>query len=186
MRPRVPPSFFSIDELLLPPNVVTATRFVIALLFPLAARSTSLALLFLVSAAGSDVLDGWLARRGDRITATGVVLDPIADKAFALSVVATLVAQRKLPVWGAPCLLLRELIEAPLLAWVFLHPSAPDEADVRLVGLSRPGKVATAAEFAAVLFALVLPSALTPLLLFAGAAGLAAGIGYWDRELSRK
>ena len=186
MRPRVPPGFFSLGELLLAPNVVTGTRLVLALAFPLVAGSTPAALLVLLGAAGSDVLDGWLARRGGRVTATGIILDPIADKAFALSVVATLLAERKLPAWGAPCLLVREILEAPLLAWMLFEHSSSRTSDLREVGATGPGKLATVAEFVAVLLAVTAPWALTPALVVAAVAGVAAGVGYWERELARK
>src|SRR5262249_51569745 len=97
-----PPGFFSPKELLLPPNLVSALRLPLALLFPFAARSKGQALAVLALAGLTDVLDGWLAREKRQVTPTGAVLDPIADKAFALSVVGTLIAQGKIPRWGIP------------------------------------------------------------------------------------
>lgn len=45
-----------------------------------------------VLAALTDFLDGWLARRLDRITALGKMLDPIADKVMVILALATLMA----------------------------------------------------------------------------------------------
>jgi CDP-diacylglycerol--glycerol-3-phosphate 3-phosphatidyltransferase/cardiolipin synthase len=182
---RTPPGFFSSKELLLPPNVVSALRLPLALLFPFAARSQGTALLVLALAGLTDVLDGWLARENQQVTSTGAVLDPIADKVFALSVVGTLIAQGKIPRWGIPALLAREILEAPLLLWV-LRETRAGKAPVPEVRANVPGKLATVAQFAAVMAALELPEALPAALAAAAATGTVAGVAYWRRELARR
>jgi CDP-diacylglycerol--glycerol-3-phosphate 3-phosphatidyltransferase/cardiolipin synthase len=185
MRPRTPASFFSLEELLLPPNLITALRLPLAAIFPFAARSRTSALAVLAAAGLTDALDGWLARRNGQVTATGAVLDPIADKAFAVSVVTTLAAHRRIPAWGVPALLAREILEAPLLLRVLLegrdYTGAGAEADVTATS---PGKAATTAQLAAVMIALEAPSLLTPALLLSAVLGTAAGLAYWQRELA--
>jgi CDP-diacylglycerol--glycerol-3-phosphate 3-phosphatidyltransferase/cardiolipin synthase len=183
---RLPPGFFSVRELLLPPNAIAATRLLLAVLFPVVAGSTRAALAVVLCAGGTDVLDGWLARRGKWVTSTGIVLDPIADKAFALSVVVTLIARRNLPLWAAPCLLLREALEAPLVASMALLTSGRGAGEVGEASANTAGKVATVAEFASVVVALTAPWALTPALVVAASAGFVAGAGYWARELTRR
>lgn len=186
MRPRVPSKLFSREELLLPPNLVSALRLPLALLFPFVAKSKTKALLVLGAAALTDAVDGWLARTNGQVTATGAVLDPIADKTFALSVVATLVARRAIPAWGVPALLARELFEAPLLVWIFLQERDDTrearEAEVRA---NEPGKIATTAQLVAVMAALATPRLVRPALVVAGVAGTIAGLAYWKRELER-
>ncbi len=49
-----------------------------------------------VAVAGSDGLDGWLARR-QGTTRSGAFLDPLADKAVVVAALATLAAQGRLP-----------------------------------------------------------------------------------------
>jgi CDP-diacylglycerol--glycerol-3-phosphate 3-phosphatidyltransferase/cardiolipin synthase len=163
---------------------MSAVRFPLALIFPFVAAEKGKALAVLALAGLTDVLDGWLARRNGQATATGAVLDPIADKAFALSVVATLIAQGKIPRWGIPALLAREILEAPLLAWLLLerhHGAPPPEVQANV-----PGKMATTAQFAAVMAALELPAALPAALAISAVAGTVAGVAYWRRELGRR
>lgn len=47
-------------------------------------------LFILLSAALSDFLDGWVARRMGRVSALGALLDPFADKCFACSAIVLL------------------------------------------------------------------------------------------------
>jgi cardiolipin synthase (CMP-forming) len=184
---QTPPGFFSAEELLLLPNVLSFLRLPLAVLFPLVAGSRGKALAVLAAAGLTDVLDGWLARRDGQVTATGAVLDPIADKAFAFSVVATLLAQGKIPRWGIPALLAREILEAPLLVWVLLRVREEgDSQRVSQVRANQPGKMATLAQFAAVMAALGLPAALPAALAVAAVTGTAAGVAYWRRELGRR
>ncbi len=184
--PRTPPGFFSAEELGLLPNVLSSLRLPLAVLFPFVARSRPLAVAVLVAAGLTDVLDGWLARRDGRTTATGAVLDPIADKVFALSVVGTLLAHGKLPRWGIPALLAREILEAPLLLWVLHEARHGDRERVPAVHANTPGKIATAAQFAAVMAALELPAALPAALVVAAATGTVAGVAYLRREMARR
>jgi CDP-diacylglycerol--glycerol-3-phosphate 3-phosphatidyltransferase/cardiolipin synthase len=185
MRAHAPPGFFSTEELLLAPNVLSALRLPLALAFPFAARSRGPALTVLALAAMTDVLDGWMARSRGQVTATGAVLDPIADKVFALSVVTTLIARRRIPAWGIPALLSREILEAPLLVWG-LVARPHEEREVTDVRANVPGKIATVAQFAAVMAAIEAPALLPAALSAAAVAGLAAGVMYWKRELGRK
>jgi CDP-diacylglycerol--glycerol-3-phosphate 3-phosphatidyltransferase/cardiolipin synthase len=175
---------FALRELLLLPNVLSLLRIPLALAFPFVAASPALSLAVLAAAGATDVFDGWVARRLNQVTATGAIVDPIADKAFAVTVVVTLLARHDLPAWAVVPLLARELFEAPLLAWVFLtgrHRGARlDEAAANV-----PGKAATIAQFAAVMSAIALPRALPALLLLASVAGAGAGVAYWLRELGR-
>jgi len=58
-----------------------------------------LALGTFVAASLSDVLDGWLARRLNQVTALGTVLDPIVDIAFNFAIFASLAVAGLLPRW---------------------------------------------------------------------------------------
>lgn len=184
--PTGPGGFFSTEELLLPPNLMTALRLPLAVIFPFVARSEGKAMAVLALAGLTDVLDGWLARSDGQVTTTGAVLDPIADKAFAVSVVGTLVAQGKIPRWGAAALLAREILEAPLLFWVLAQARDegvdPRDGEVHANG---PGKMATVVQFAAVVVALELPALLPFALAAAATTGTMAGLAYWKRELAR-
>lgn len=174
----------SARDLMLAPNVVSLTRLPLALLFPFATVNPPVAFAVLLAAGLTDVVDGWLARRNGQETALGAIVDPIADKVFAITVVVTLLVNGTLPLWAVPALLVREIFEAPLLAWCFLTKRKREERP-RDVRANIPGKLATVLQFAAVMAALAMPAYLTTVLAVAAAAGAFAGISYWIRELGR-
>jgi len=70
------------------PNALTVVRLLAAIILPLGyvvlahPYSDALAFVLFTSAALTDFLDGWLARRWEQTTALGRLLDPIADKAM--------------------------------------------------------------------------------------------------------
>ncbi|HEU4685217.1 MAG TPA: CDP-diacylglycerol--glycerol-3-phosphate 3-phosphatidyltransferase [Nitrospira sp.] len=72
------------------PNLITLVRillipiFVILFATPTSDRSLIAAIVF-VTAALSDLLDGYIARRTGQVTRLGKLLDPIADKLLVLS-----------------------------------------------------------------------------------------------------
>jgi CDP-diacylglycerol--glycerol-3-phosphate 3-phosphatidyltransferase len=63
--------------------------------------------IFLV-AAGTDLLDGYLARRLKQVTTIGTLLDPIADKLLVSAALISLVQIRALPGWMAVLIISRE------------------------------------------------------------------------------
>ncbi len=89
------------------PNTLTVIRIAVVplfLLFPLfdgRIGSTVLAWLFIVAAI-TDIVDGWLARRGQQVTSIGKLLDPLADKLLASTALIMLLAIGRVPVWAAP------------------------------------------------------------------------------------
>lgn len=57
----------------------------------------------------TDVLDGRIARRRNQISNFGVILDPIADKAFIATALVGLSILGKMPWWVTVVILLREI-----------------------------------------------------------------------------
>ncbi len=60
-------------------------------------------------AAGTDWLDGYLARRLDQVSALGKVLDPLVDKLLIVAPILSLIELGRVPAWGAFLIIGREL-----------------------------------------------------------------------------
>jgi CDP-diacylglycerol--glycerol-3-phosphate 3-phosphatidyltransferase len=67
-----------------------------------------LSLAIFLSAAFTDLLDGYLARRWKQVTTIGTLLDPIADKLLISAALISLVQVRVLPGWMAILIIARE------------------------------------------------------------------------------
>jgi CDP-diacylglycerol--glycerol-3-phosphate 3-phosphatidyltransferase len=67
-----------------------------------------LALAIFLTAAGTDLLDGYLARRWKQVTTIGTLLDPIADKLLISAALISLVEIQALPGWMAIVIVGRE------------------------------------------------------------------------------
>jgi CDP-diacylglycerol--glycerol-3-phosphate 3-phosphatidyltransferase len=98
------------------PIILTLFRLVIVppffiFLLPSANDNLTQFLLFclFVSAALTDFLDGYLARRWKQVSLLGSLLDPFADKVFITSVIMPLVALQRMPLAIAFCIIVREL-----------------------------------------------------------------------------
>lgn len=72
--------------------------------------SDTVALVVFVLAAITDVLDGMLARKLNKISNLGKVLDPLGDKLMALSALACLTIDRIIPIWAVIVLLGKEVL----------------------------------------------------------------------------
>ncbi|XGV98660.1 MAG: CDP-diacylglycerol--glycerol-3-phosphate 3-phosphatidyltransferase [Leptolyngbya sp. BL-A-14] len=68
-----------------------------------------LALLVFLLAAGTDWLDGYLARKLNQVTELGKFLDPLVDKLLVLAPLLSLVELGRVPAWGVFLILAREL-----------------------------------------------------------------------------
>ncbi|AFY65017.1 CDP-diacylglycerol--glycerol-3-phosphate 3-phosphatidyltransferase [Geitlerinema sp. PCC 7407] len=62
-----------------------------------------------VLAAGTDWLDGYLARRLNQVTDLGKFLDPLVDKLLVLAPLMALIGLGQVPAWGVFIILAREL-----------------------------------------------------------------------------
>lgn len=169
-------------DLLLLPTLLSALRLPLALAVWLFPQRPIVVLGLLVAAGISDVLDGWLARRWRQATPLGAVVDGVADKVFAMAVVATLVVHYELSLFGALALAAREIVEAPLVVWWMFHRHR------RHARASTPkanwlGKLATVIQFAAVV-AVVKGELTTTLLSLSAAAAVLSALAYWRRELN--
>jgi cardiolipin synthase len=145
------------------PNLLSCSRLVLAAGF-VAAGATEARVGLIGAAAATDFLDGWLARRVRATSRWGALLDPVADRVFVLTAVATFLFTGKLSTSAYFILLMRDLatavgfLVARIIPWLRRVPF-----QARILG-----KVVTVLQLVTLAAVLVLPDAV-PLLL----AGLA-------------
>ena len=87
------------------PNSITMVRtaavpvLLLLPLFPGRTGSQVIAWCFIVAAL-TDLLDGWLARRGQMVTHIGKLLDPLADKLIVTAALVVMLAMGRIPLWA--------------------------------------------------------------------------------------
>jgi len=94
------------------PNIITFSRIPLAAIFVMLfmdGRELQ-ALLVLAIAGVTDLLDGFVARSFNLVSDTGKLLDPLADKILAVSVLAALTLKGYVPLWAAAALAVKELL----------------------------------------------------------------------------
>ena len=93
------------------PLFITFLRFVLIVptLYALETDRRLFASFFILLAGISDWLDGDLARRNKKVTNLGILLDPLVDKAFVLSVLSFFLYRQEIGLVPFVLLLLREL-----------------------------------------------------------------------------
>ncbi len=119
------------------PNRITAARFVVAsglfvvlaqfaeadkLLVESSRPRMSLTFWLFIVTAVSDILDGWLARRGNHITAFGRIADPFVDKVLVLGTMIFLAvmpwSREFFPAWIVVVILSREFLVTGIRGYV--------------------------------------------------------------------
>jgi cardiolipin synthase len=161
------------------PGLLSLARVPLALVFPWVMARPGLAISVLTAAAFTDVADGWYARRFNDETPMGRILDPITDKIFVVTVVASMIASGILSIGETFLLATRELCELALLAyWALVWRGRPRPAH----GANRLGKAATVMQFATIAALLMGTSQRTVWILATAACGLLSGASYTVRE----
>jgi CDP-diacylglycerol--glycerol-3-phosphate 3-phosphatidyltransferase len=100
------------EEIFSIPNVLSFARifFVIPIYYFLSVNENFTALWFIVAAVFMDWLDGTIARKTNRITTLGKILDPLADKINTTGGFIALVLYQGFPLWIALVIILRDLL----------------------------------------------------------------------------
>jgi CDP-diacylglycerol--glycerol-3-phosphate 3-phosphatidyltransferase len=124
------------------PNTITLLRtgaVPLLLLFPLVAESrvgSQITAWIFIVAALTDLVDGWLARRGAQETKIGKLLDPLVDKLLVSTALIVLLSVGRVPAWAT---VLVVVIVGRELAVTGLRGLA--SAGGRVMGASGWGKV---------------------------------------------
>jgi CDP-diacylglycerol--glycerol-3-phosphate 3-phosphatidyltransferase len=87
------------------PNALTMLRMAVVPLmlvmpFAMSPRGSIILAWLYILAATTDVIDGWLARRGQQVTEVGKLLDPLADKMLVATSLIMLVAVGRIESWA--------------------------------------------------------------------------------------
>jgi cardiolipin synthase len=126
------------DRVLTVPNVLTVLRFMgvpIFIWLVLARQEYGFAVLVLAIMAGTDWVDGYVARRFDQASRLGRVMDPIADRLALIAVAITLVIAGVVHWLYVAALVVPDAVLLVLtLSYFHGHPDLP---------VSRIGKIRT-------------------------------------------
>ena len=165
-------------------NVLTLSRIPFGIAFWFVTHRPIWALAVMIVGGATDLVDGAVARRRGQAGRNGVGawLDPVCDKFFVLTMVAALLTVRRPEIWMVVAIAAREIVVVPLALAYRLVPGVRQRLSYDFRA-GRPGKLATAAQFAA-LTAILFGSGLLPwFAALAGIVGLAAGGDYIRRAL---
>jgi phosphatidylglycerophosphate synthase len=178
------------------PNVLTLARIPLAGMLWLAPGHALYFFTLGLVAGVTDMLDGRVARalRARRLArgqssgglgeaeAVGAWLDPLCDKIFVLSAVASVYVGWRPPLVVLVLICTRELVLVPLMLLYELlgKPRQQRPLDFRA---GRAGKLTTVAQFASVAAVILAPSAMWPLAVTACLAGLVTAAVYIGRGL---
>lgn len=141
------------------PNLITLLRFPLALAF--LQENPFYRAIAVLLAMLSDGLDGYIARRYDKISRFGTFIDPLADKFFVLFVLGIFLTEKRLLPWEAATMLCRDfsvLIFGTYLAF----KGTLSQYQFRAIWC---GKLMTALQFI-VLFGLIFPNIYIPSFVF--------------------
>jgi len=139
-------------------NIVSLSRLALAVAFVLA-DSPLQQVVLVAAAAFSDFLDGFIARHFNQRTRVGEILDPITDKLFVATVVATLPVRGRLSPPNALLLMIRDFYNA--LAFLVIRVRKfPIRMKARL-----SGKVVTVFQMITIVVFVLWPEQAVPFLL---------------------
>ena len=158
---------------LLIPNLISASRLLLAALLPVSPQQFWFWLV--AASAASDLLDGYLARRWQVQTWQGGLLDAVTDKLFMLTAMLTFAGAGRFAHGWVLLLLSRDLTVAVVAAYAALNRSWHS---FRNMGSRWPGKLATAVQLGFLGVAALWPPLVPLVLLPAIAASLWASLDY--------
>jgi len=155
------------------PNSISLSRLLLAFAFVVIDGPWQRTVLIL-SAATTDYLDGWLARRGNSSTVAGAIIDPLADRVFVLAAVSSYLVGGLLATSQYFIFLSRDIATAVgFIVARFIPGLGASAFQARLLG-----KTVTVFQLALLLAALHWPAAVQPLILMIGAFSAVSIVDY--------
>ena len=155
------------------PNLLTLTRLAVGIVFPLIPAGWRLTAL--LAAAATEFLDGQIARLLHATGVTGRILDPIADRVFVVSVLATLLVEGTVKPWQLILVMVRDIVVMAGAFWVATRRGISALTEITPLLL---GKLATAAQFLFLLAVVATQEVDLALLIVASVLSFAAAIHY--------
>lgn len=155
------------------PNLVSTSRVALGFGF-LVTEAVSVRLALIAVASLTDFLDGWLARRTHAASRLGALVDPVADRFFALCVVIGYVITAQLSAWQAVALMFRDVMS--IIGWFVARNVSwlrPITFKARLLG-----KAVTVLQLATFLVVLLRPEATDAMVWFVFLVGVVATVDY--------
>ncbi|MDO8502595.1 MAG: CDP-alcohol phosphatidyltransferase family protein [Gemmatimonadaceae bacterium] len=155
------------------PNSISLSRLLLALAFVIIAGPWQRVVLIL-SAAATDYLDGWMARRGNSSTVAGALIDPFADRVFVLAAVSSYLVEGSITTGQYFIFLSRDIATAVgFIVARFIPGLTASAFQARLLG-----KTVTTFQLALLLAVLLAPRIVQPLVLLIGALSAVSIVDY--------
>lgn len=161
------------SKLLTIPNSISLSRLLLAFAFVVIPGPWQRVTL-IASAAATDFLDGWMARRGNSSTVAGALIDPFADRVFVLAAVSSYLLDGSISTAQFFIFLSRDIATA--LGFVvarFIPGLSPAAFQARALG-----KTVTALQLAWLVVVIVFPGLVHPLVLVIGAVSAVSIVDY--------
>jgi phosphatidylglycerophosphate synthase len=155
------------------PNTMSLSRVVLALAFVLVSEPWDRIALIAV-AAFTDFMDGWLARHEKTESATGALLDPIADRIFVFVAISTYLFEGQLTTAQYFIFLTRDLATAAGFIVAKIIPTLrPAVFRARMLG-----KIVTVVQLITLVTIVVMPELTDALILTIGLVSAASIVDY--------
>ncbi|MGI6706458.1 MAG: CDP-alcohol phosphatidyltransferase family protein [Clostridia bacterium] len=128
------------------PNALTILRFFLVVIFVYVFFMPNyfLAIMVLIAAGLTDLLDGYIARKYDLITNWGKLMDPLADKVLLVTVLACLYFRKMIPIAVIVIIFLKEIIMVLGAAFLYKYRKTVVSSNIY-------GKAATAIFYVAII-----------------------------------
>ena len=155
------------------PNSISLSRLLLAFAFVVIGGPWQRMVLIL-SAATTDYLDGWLARRRNSSTVAGAIIDPLADRIFVLAAVSAYLVDGRITTGQYFIFLSRDIATAVgFIVARFIPGLTVSAFQARLLG-----KTVTVFQLALLVAVLYWGSAVQPLILVIGALSAVSIVDY--------